>query len=279
MTFGDRTNDRDSFDSNWSVEQIQHGWDVFDVNGDKVGDVHDVNRSYLTVSKGFLFPSERYIPVRDIQGIRHDRVFLGVSKDQLEQEGWDQVPSETMETTGTTGGWVYSGLDREFDRDTTTTSSERSMRGTTGQMGTSGTEGTRRVDLREEELVPHTQDVQTGEVNLHKDVVTEEQTVEVPVTREEVIVERHPVEGRPASGTIGQEQDISVPVHEEQVTLEKEAQVYEEAEVRTREVQDTQRVSGTVRKEVLDVDKEGNVDVDREGREGFTDRERRPPRA
>src|ERR671939_508767 len=104
MTFGDSEN----FDSNWSVDQVEHGWDVFDVNGDKVGDVHDVNRSYLTVSKGFLFPSERYIPVRDIQGIRHDRVYLGVSKNQLEQEGWDQVPAEsmdTMETTGTKRSW------------------------------------------------------------------------------------------------------------------------------------------------------------------------------
>jgi uncharacterized protein (TIGR02271 family) len=266
-------NDSQNFDANWSVEQIQHGWDVFDVNGDKVGDVHDVNRSYLTVSKGFLFPSERYIPVRDIQGIRHDRVYLGVSKNQLEQEGWDQVPAEsmdTMETTGTTttrnASYATDATDERYATDATA--------------GDLGTEGARRIELREEELVPHTEQVQTGEVNLHKDVVTEQQSVEVPVTREEVIVERRPVEGRPASGTIGQEQDITVPVHEEQVTLDKQAQVYEEADVRTREVQDTQQVSGTVRKEVLDVDKEGNVDVDREGRQGqgLTDREHRGPR-
>lgn len=40
--------------------------------------------------------------------------------------------------------------------------------------------------------------VQTGSVHLGKDVVEEERTLDVPVTREEVYVERHPVDRRPA---------------------------------------------------------------------------------
>src|SRR5690348_7160135 len=103
----------DAFDLN----TVQNGWDVFDANGDKVGDVHAVTSSYLTVSKGFLFPTERYIPLGDIQGTRNDRVYLSVTKDQLEQEGWDQPPTATTGTTGTMGstGAGMTGGDRTVE--------------------------------------------------------------------------------------------------------------------------------------------------------------------
>src|SRR5215211_5275790 len=50
-----------------------------------------------------------------------------------------------------------------------------------------------RLQLREEELLATKERVKAGEVRVRKDVVTEEKSVEVPVTREEAVVERHPV--------------------------------------------------------------------------------------
>jgi uncharacterized protein (TIGR02271 family) len=54
---------------------------------------------------------------------------------------------------------------------------------------------------------------------------------------------------------------LSVPVREEQVSLDKQPVVYEEVTLGKRAVQQTHRVSDTVRKEVVDVDATGDVDL------------------
>ena len=119
------------------------------------------------------------------------------------------------------------------------------------------------VELREEELRARTRSVESGRVHVGKDIVEEEQTLDVPVTREEAVVERHPVNRRPADGAVGDDREgIRVPLHQEQATAEKRSVVYEEVEVGKRAVQETQRVSDTVRKEVVDIDTHGQVNVE-----------------
>lgn len=118
------------------------------------------------------------------------------------------------------------------------------------------------LQLREEELVANKQRVETGQVQVRKDVVSEQRTLEVPVTRDEVVIERHPVDRRPADGPIDDRgQSIEMPVREERVELEKRAVLYEEVGVGIREVQDTQHVSGTVRREEARFEREGDVHV------------------
>jgi uncharacterized protein (TIGR02271 family) len=123
----------------------------------------------------------------------------------------------------------------------------------------------RRLELRGELLRAVKQRVQTGEVRLRKDVVTENQTINVPVTREDVIVERVPVENAGSragvSGAIGEGEEIRIPVSEERVSVTKEPVVTGEVRVQKRAVQDTQQVSDTVRHEELRVENEGNVPV------------------
>lgn len=122
------------------------------------------------------------------------------------------------------------------------------------------------VELHEEQLIPRKEVEQTGQVGIRKDVVSQERSVDVPVTREEVVVERHAVEPRPATRPIGQEQTIEVPVREERVDLDKQAVVYEEVEIGKRQVQDTERVSGTVRREEARIEREGDVNLHESGR-------------
>jgi hypothetical protein len=50
-------------------------------------------------------------------------------------------------------------------------------------------------------------------------------------------------------------------VREEQVQVDKKAVVYEEVGIGKREVQDTQHVSGTVRREEARIEREGDVNV------------------
>ncbi|MBV9322955.1 MAG: YsnF/AvaK domain-containing protein [Chloroflexi bacterium] len=123
-------------------------------------------------------------------------------------------------------------------------------------------QGEQTMQLREEELQARKTPVETGQVTLGKDVVEEERTLDVPVTREEVYVERRAVD-RPADRPIetGAQQTIDVPVREERVDLEKRAVVYEEVGVNKQQVVENQQVSDTVRREELRLDKEGDVNI------------------
>jgi uncharacterized protein (TIGR02271 family) len=123
------------------------------------------------------------------------------------------------------------------------------------------TEEGQNIQLKEEQLHAHKTPVKTGEVTVRKEVVTDRKTIDVPVEREEVVIERHPVSGRAASGDIRAGEEIRIPVKEEKVHVEKDAVVTEEVNVSKRKVKDTEHVAGTVRKEQLKVEREGDVDV------------------
>jgi uncharacterized protein (TIGR02271 family) len=134
---------------------------------------------------------------------------------------------------------------------------QRTSVAATGERG-AAEEG--RLQLREEELQARKTPVETGQVTLGKEVVEEHRSVEVPVTREEVYVERRAVD-RPADRPIeaGAERTIDVPVREEQVEVEKRPVVYEEVGVGKQQVVESQQVAATVRREELRVDRAGDV--------------------
>jgi uncharacterized protein (TIGR02271 family) len=118
-----------------------------------------------------------------------------------------------------------------------------------------------RMQLREEELHARTTSTQTGEVRVNTDGVSEQRTVEVPVTREEVFVDRQPVDRRPSDQPISESEhgSIEVPVREEQVTVEKRPVVYEEVGIGKRQVEETRDVNATVRREELRVQEQGDA--------------------
>lgn len=126
-----------------------------------------------------------------------------------------------------------------------------------------------KIQLREERLNVDKERVQTGEVNVDKHVETEHQEFDVPVEREEVTVERRPVDGdRPASDIDGDDRDsINVSVNEERVNVDKEDVVSEEVVVKKDKVRDTEHVSEDVRREDVDIDEttndRGRLDDDR----------------
>jgi uncharacterized protein (TIGR02271 family) len=121
------------------------------------------------------------------------------------------------------------------------------------------------VELRAEELQARTRTIETGHVTLGKEVVEEQRTLQVPVTHEEVFVERHPVHRR-AAAPIGKEADqtIQVPLRAEQVEVDKRPVVYEEVAVNTAQVRETKRVSETVRHEEARIARDGDVSLNGE---------------
>jgi len=140
------------------------------------------------------------------------------------------------------------------------------MTGTTsGTMHRDETIGSHRddnvVQLHEERLQARTESVPSGEVTVSKEIVTEHKSMDVPVTHEEVVVERRPIEGRPATGAIREGEEIRVPVHEERVDVTKHPVAYEEVEVSKRDVHDTEHVQADVRREEARVDRTGDVKI------------------
>src|ERR687886_76043 len=92
------------------------------------------------------------------------------------------------------------------------------------------------------------------EERLRKRVRTEREQLRVPKRREEVHVERVPVEGREASGAEIGEDEVFMPVTEEEVVVEKRPEVKEEIRVRKDVVQDEELVEEDVRREEVDID-------------------------
>jgi len=133
----------------------------------------------------------------------------------------------------------------------------------TGMAAASTHRGGDTIEVKEEELHAEKRPVEAGEVRVRKEVHTENKSIEVPVQREEVVIERTPVHGRAASGAvIGEGEEIRIPVREEEVDVTKRAVVKEEVKVGKHVVQDTERVSGQVRKEEVHVEKTGDVDIE-----------------
>ena len=126
-------------------------------------------------------------------------------------------------------------------------------------------QGTQSIQLLGELLRVYKERVHRGSVTLKKNVVTEHQQVEVPVTREEVVIERRPVSGQQArTGSFEPGKEVTVHLEEERVRVERQPVVREEVNVGKRQVQQTQRVGGDVKHEELKIDREGDVNIDRE---------------
>jgi uncharacterized protein (TIGR02271 family) len=259
------------------------GTPVFDVNGDKVGSVAEnaTRGDYFVVRKGLIFTHDLYIPLNAVARSDMDGVYLNVGKDQIERLGWDQPPDAATDVTA---------RDTTMGTTTDTTAQPRNRRADDAGPGhpTPLREGDVGVPVREEELIVNKERQEAGRVRLRKDVVEEQQSLNVPVTHEEVHVERVPVDEQHAS-ELGPdaftEKDIDVPLMGEQVVSDKRARVAEEVRLRKQAVTDQRRVTDTVKKERVRVEgegiAEGDIPIDQQDTvtdfgQGGTDDEARP---
>ena len=111
----------------------------------------------------------------------------------------------------------------------------------------------------EEELRAGVREREAGRVSARKSVRTEREVVRVPKRREEVSVERVPVEGgaREASGATEAdicEDEVVLQVFEEEVVVTKRVVLKEEVWLRKRVVEDEEVVEVDLRKEEVEVD-------------------------
>jgi uncharacterized protein (TIGR02271 family) len=124
----------------------------------------------------------------------------------------------------------------------------------------------------EERLEVGTESRESGRARLRKFVVTENVTQTVPVSHEEVRIEREPItdanRDEAMSGGEITEEEHEVTLHEERPVTRKETVPVERVRLDTETVTDQEQVSEQVRKEQIEADEDRGRDasVDR-GRE------------
>ncbi|MBK1785255.1 DUF2382 domain-containing protein [Prauserella cavernicola] len=244
---------------------------VVDHSGSKIGKVGTVyladdthEPEWVTVRTGMFGQRESFVPLHganlDAEGLH-----VSVAKDQvsdaprMDVEGhlshkesaelyryYDlPAPRQSMDgPTGTSPGRLGGGRPRDTGR-------ERSEH--SGSDGSDGSGGT--MMRSEEQLKVGTEQVETGRVRLRKYVVTEEQQVSVPVSHEEVRLEREPITDADRAGgvPIGEDEQEIV-LHEERPVVRKESVPVEKVRLGTEQVTEEQTVTDQVRKERIEVD-------------------------
>ena len=110
----------------------------------------------------------------------------------------------------------------------------------------------------EEQLHVGTEKVQTGRARLRKYVVTEQQQVTVPVSREEVRVEREPITDanvdRAMNGPEISEEEHELVLTEERPVVAKETVPVERVRLAKEAVTEEKQVTADVRKEQIETE-------------------------
>jgi uncharacterized protein (TIGR02271 family) len=227
---------------------------VVDSEGSEIGRVDQVytdndtgQPSWVTVKTGWFGTNVSFVPLNSAT----------VEGDTI------RVPYDTDMIKGAPNNDAGHGLSDADERDLYTyyglTSASRGDRGTVVSdtetaSGAGNVESGDYLTRSEEQLNVGTEKVQNGRARLRKVVVTEQQTVTVPVTREEVRVVREPIKpGDTMDATIG-EATADVVLTEERVVVNKETVPVEKIRLGTETVTEQQEVTEAVRKEQIEFD-------------------------
>ena len=252
------------------------GSTAYDRDGDKIGKVGQVyydddtdQPRWITVNTGFFGTSESFVPVQGME-MGGDRLTVAYDKATVKDapniaEDGHLTPEEEAalyrhySLDYATGSEVATGTaagagGRVDDREGVFDGQERPAVG----HDTSGPTTDSAMTRSEERLRVGTETHEVGRARLRKYIVTEQQSVQVPVSREEVRVEREPItdanRGDAYDGPALSEEEHEVVLHAERPVVDTEVEAVERVRLDTETVRETETVSGEVRKEQIEVD-------------------------
>jgi len=241
-----------------SVEKLQNAT-VYGTDGDKIGSVGQVylddqtnQPTFVTVKTGLFGMKETFVPVsqatqtHDGLQVPFDKAFVKDAPN-IDADG-SLTPAEERR--------IYEYYSMDYQGTTAGTDTGRGTGVTRGAADGGVTAGhdSESVVARDEQLNVGTETRESGRVRLRKHSYTDTETVEVPVSREEVVVEREPVDPNSAEALRGSgDEEVVVTTHEEVPVVDKTATA-EKVTVDKNRVQDTERVAGTVQREDVKVE-------------------------
>jgi uncharacterized protein (TIGR02271 family) len=241
------------------------GGNVVGADGQKIGSIGQVyvddstgEPSFVTVKTGLFGLAESFVPLQDASVTGSD-IRVAYTKDEV-KDAPRVDPDGRITPTEEQRLYAHYGLS---SRGGHTSGTERADVSGTRDYGTHDYEtlGPTTDDAMtrsEERLKVGTREEEAGRARLRKYVVTENVTQTVPVSREEVRVEREPVTDENVdtarSGGNISEGEHEVVLHKERPVVEKEAVPVERVRLGTETVTDQATVSEDVRKEQIDTD-------------------------
>ncbi|MDY0944017.1 YsnF/AvaK domain-containing protein [Priestia megaterium] len=123
------------------------------------------------------------------------------------------------------------------------------------------TDHSAKLQLHKEELDISKKWIKTGEVSIHKEVFTEEKTITIPVTHEELIIEKKVLATENPDQTGEHTEIIRIPISEERIEVIKHPTVLEDVAIYKRQFQETKSVTETLKKEKVHIETTGNPEV------------------
>jgi uncharacterized protein (TIGR02271 family) len=229
---------------------------------------------WATVRTGMFGTKESFVPLADADLSGSD-LRLPYDKDkvthapQIDTDG-HLSPTEEAELYRYYG--VGTGTDAAFTDTASTETTTTTTAGTAGYGGnahgtvghdTSGPTTDDAMTRSEEHLEVGTRRVEAGRARLRKYVVTENVTRTVPVSHEEVVLEREPITDANVDDALDgpaiSEEEHEVVLHAERPVVAKEAVPVERVRLDTETVTEQQTVTDTVRKEQVEFDTDADV--------------------
>jgi uncharacterized protein (TIGR02271 family) len=234
-----------------------YGCQVIDPSGEKIGDVKQVwldgntgDPLWASVHTGLFGHKESFVPLQRAE-LQNDRVRVPVAKEEV--KGSPTINAVDNQITDEEQAALY----RHYGFGPQGTGANRTGRQQTRRPNQQAS-GRYAMTRSEEQLKVGTERVETGKVRLVKHVVTEEQQIRVPVSHEEVRLEREPIsDANRRAAMSGQditESEHEVTLHAEKPVVNKETVPVEQVRLSKDTVSDTETVSGTVRKEQINVE-------------------------
>ena len=242
-----------------STQDVQQfiGRTAVDSEGSKVGKIGQVYLDdqtgmprWVTVATGLFGTRQSFAPLYGAQ-VSGDEVALAVSKEQIKD-----APS--VDDDGRIGAGEQDALYRHYAGYLGDRQAGSGPGGQPGARGrdTSGPVTDDAMTRSEEQLRVGTETVEAGRARLRKYVVTENVSTTVPVSHEEVRVEREPITGanRDAalSGEPISEEEHEVTLRAERPVVAKEAVPVERVRLATETVTEDAAVNETIRKEQIE---------------------------
>lgn len=117
------------------------------------------------------------------------------------------------------------------------------------------------LKLHEEQLDISKKRIQTAKVTTHKEIVTEEKNIIVPVTREDLVIEKTTFNPDNPNDLEGHTETIRIPISEEDIDIVKHKVELEDVSVYDNEYTETQHINEALKKEKLNIKTTGNAKV------------------
>ena len=115
------------------------------------------------------------------------------------------------------------------------------------------------LQLHKEELQVTKKWVETADVAIYKKTYMEEKQILVPVTREDLIIEKRVFDPEDATDT--EIEIIRIPLSEERIEVTLHPTALEEVEIYKNQFEELIHICETIKKEKLDIDTMGDVKV------------------